>query len=114
MPPRTTRYPSTIIGFTTPARSTTGPGIGLRATTGRPTEGTDVTDSDSIADRRSSERRGTRPAAEPVVQREFEVRTEERMQTVDVTRRVAAVVAEAGVDEGVCSVYVPHATAAIV
>jgi secondary thiamine-phosphate synthase enzyme len=48
------------------------------------------------------------------MQREFEVRTEERTQTVDITRRVAAVLAEAAVDEGVCSIYVPHATAAIV
>ena len=48
------------------------------------------------------------------MQREFEVRTEQRTQTVDITHRVAAVVAEAAVDEGVCSVYASHATAAIV
>jgi len=33
---------------------------------------------------------------------------------VDLTVRVAEVVARAGVSEGLCSVYVPHATAAIV
>ncbi|MEW6271764.1 MAG: secondary thiamine-phosphate synthase enzyme YjbQ [Thermodesulfobacteriota bacterium] len=48
------------------------------------------------------------------MQRELEVQTHERVQVVDLTRRVAAIVAEAGIDEGLCAVYVPHATAAIV
>jgi secondary thiamine-phosphate synthase enzyme len=48
------------------------------------------------------------------MQRELEVATRERVQTVDLTRQVAAIVAEAKVDEGLCSIYVPHATAAIV
>jgi secondary thiamine-phosphate synthase enzyme len=33
---------------------------------------------------------------------------------VDLTARVADIVARAGISEGLCSVYVPHATAAIV
>jgi len=33
---------------------------------------------------------------------------------VDLTARVAEVVARAGVAEGLCNVYVPHATAAVV
>jgi secondary thiamine-phosphate synthase enzyme len=33
---------------------------------------------------------------------------------VDLTSRVAEVAARAGLDEGLCSVYVPHATAAVV
>jgi secondary thiamine-phosphate synthase enzyme len=48
------------------------------------------------------------------MQRELEVATRERVQTVDLTRQVAAIVAEAKVDEGLCSIYVPHATAAVV
>lgn len=48
------------------------------------------------------------------MQRELEVKTEKRTQVIDLTRRVAAVVAEAALDEGLCSVYVPHATAAVV
>ncbi len=48
------------------------------------------------------------------MQRELEVRTEKRTQVIDLTPQVAAIVAEAGIDEGLCSVYVPHATAAVV
>jgi secondary thiamine-phosphate synthase enzyme len=33
---------------------------------------------------------------------------------IDITDRVAAIVARAGMAEGLCSVYTPHATAAIV
>jgi secondary thiamine-phosphate synthase enzyme len=33
---------------------------------------------------------------------------------LDITQRVADVVREANVDQGICSVYVPHATAAVV
>jgi secondary thiamine-phosphate synthase enzyme len=33
---------------------------------------------------------------------------------IDLTSRVADVVARAGIEEGLCSVYTPHATAAIV
>ena len=48
------------------------------------------------------------------MQRELQVRTTRQYEIVDVTAQVAAVVAEASLDEGLCSVYVPHATAAIV
>lgn len=43
----------------------------------------------------------------------FEVRTPSRECLVDVTERIAAAVAEAGAREGVCTVFVPHTTAAI-
>jgi secondary thiamine-phosphate synthase enzyme len=33
---------------------------------------------------------------------------------IDITDRVSEVVARSGIDEGICHVYVPHATAAIV
>jgi secondary thiamine-phosphate synthase enzyme len=42
----------------------------------------------------------------------IEVRTASRRQAVDITARVAAQIIDAG--EGICHVYVPHTTAAIV
>lgn len=48
------------------------------------------------------------------MQRELSIRTQRRCEVVDLTAEVARVVAEAGVAEGLCSVYVPHATAAVV
>ena len=45
---------------------------------------------------------------------EFHIRTTAKRQMIDLTPRVAAIVAEAQVDEGLCNVYVTHATAAIV
>ena len=44
---------------------------------------------------------------------EFHIRTTAKRQMIDLTSRVAAIVAEAQVDEGLCNVYVSHATAAI-
>ena len=43
----------------------------------------------------------------------FTVRTRGRTDLVDITSRVAQIVAESGVREGVCLVYVPHTTAAV-
>ncbi len=48
------------------------------------------------------------------MQRELQVRTTRQYEIIDVTTQVAAVVAESNLAEGLCSVYVPHATAAIV
>jgi secondary thiamine-phosphate synthase enzyme len=45
---------------------------------------------------------------------ELRVRTRTKREMVDLTSRVADIVARADVSEGLCSVYVPHATAAIV
>jgi secondary thiamine-phosphate synthase enzyme len=45
---------------------------------------------------------------------ELRIRTTAKREMVDLTARVAAVVREAGLEEGLCSVYTPHATAAIV
>jgi len=44
----------------------------------------------------------------------FRIRTERAAQVVDITRKLDAIVAESGVEDGLCHVYVPHATAAIV
>ncbi len=48
------------------------------------------------------------------MQREFTLRTQRQFEAVDITPRVARIVAESEVGEGICSVYVPHATAAVV
>ena len=45
---------------------------------------------------------------------ELRVRTTAKRAMVDLTARVAEIVARSGLAEGLCSVYVPHATAAIV
>jgi secondary thiamine-phosphate synthase enzyme len=45
---------------------------------------------------------------------ELQLRTTAKRQMLDITARVAAVVAESGLAEGLCNVYVPHATAAII
>lgn len=41
-------------------------------------------------------------------------RSRRQYETIDLTADVARVVAASGVDEGTCTVFVPHATAAIV
>ena len=45
---------------------------------------------------------------------EFRIRTTTKREMIDLTARVADIVARADVAEGLCSVYTPHATAAIV
>lgn len=48
------------------------------------------------------------------MQRELTVRSDQQYQVIDLTAEVARVVADSGLSEGLCHVYVPHATAAIV
>jgi secondary thiamine-phosphate synthase enzyme len=45
---------------------------------------------------------------------ELRIRTTTKREMIDLTARVAEIVARADVAEGLCSVYTPHATAAIV
>ncbi|HEV7732329.1 MAG TPA: secondary thiamine-phosphate synthase enzyme YjbQ [Candidatus Binatia bacterium] len=45
---------------------------------------------------------------------ELRLRTSTKRELIDLTAQVAEVVTRAGLDEALCSVYVPHATAAIV
>jgi secondary thiamine-phosphate synthase enzyme len=42
----------------------------------------------------------------------FEVRTHQRTEFIDVTRQVQQIVERSGVTAGLCTVYVPHTTAA--
>ena len=48
------------------------------------------------------------------MQRELIVRSNRPQEVIDLTAEVARVVADSGVAEGLCHVYVPHATAAVV
>ncbi|HVM97948.1 MAG TPA: secondary thiamine-phosphate synthase enzyme YjbQ [Candidatus Acidoferrales bacterium] len=48
------------------------------------------------------------------MQTEFHVRTADKYQVLDITREVSGVVRDAQLSEGICSVYVTHATAAII
>src|SRR5262245_21329995 len=50
----------------------------------------------------------------PAMQQTLQLRTRQKYEVVDLTARVAAVVAGAGLAEGLCTVFVRHATAAIV
>ncbi len=45
---------------------------------------------------------------------EFRVSTSSRFEVVDITSRVESAVAKSGVRNGLCLVFVPHATAAII
>jgi len=45
---------------------------------------------------------------------ELRIRTAAKREMVDLTARVVEIVARSGLAEGLCSVYVPHSTAAVV
>ena len=48
------------------------------------------------------------------MQSEFHIRSHRKYEMLDVTGRVADIVGQSGAAEGICSVYVTHATAAII
>ncbi len=48
------------------------------------------------------------------MQSEFHVRSQRKYQMLDITGRVADIVRESNLPEAICSVYVAHATAAVV
>lgn len=48
------------------------------------------------------------------MQTEIRLRSRKKYEVFDLTAKVADAVRESGVTEGLCNVYVPHATAAIV
>jgi len=48
------------------------------------------------------------------MQSEFHIRSHRKCEMLDITQQVAEVVGKAGLAEAICSVYVTHATAAIV
>ncbi|MGD0950381.1 MAG: secondary thiamine-phosphate synthase enzyme YjbQ [Candidatus Binatia bacterium] len=48
------------------------------------------------------------------MQSEFRIRSHRKYEMLDITERVAEIVRQSKMAEGICSVYVTHATAAIV
>jgi len=46
--------------------------------------------------------------------KEFSVSTQERYQLVEITGEVEKIISESGIREGLCLVFVPHSTAAII
>jgi secondary thiamine-phosphate synthase enzyme len=44
---------------------------------------------------------------------EFDVKADRKSQIIDITAKVAAIVRQSAVSEGICCVYTPHTTAAI-
>jgi secondary thiamine-phosphate synthase enzyme len=48
------------------------------------------------------------------MQTEFRIRSRRKYEMLDITSQVADIVRQAALDEAICSVYVTHATAAIV
>jgi len=44
---------------------------------------------------------------------EIDVRTRKRIELMDITSSIRKIVAQSGVDEGLCHVFVPHTTAAV-
>ena len=49
-----------------------------------------------------------------VYQDEFSVSTSRRVQVIDITDRVERVVKKSGLEDGICQIFVPHATAGLV
>jgi secondary thiamine-phosphate synthase enzyme len=56
----------------------------------------------------------TEPTVISVPVTELRIRTTTKREMIDLTGRVAGIVGQSGVTDGLCNVYVPHATAAIV
>lgn len=48
------------------------------------------------------------------MQTELSIRSQRKQEMIDLTERISRAVAESGLSEGLCSIYVPHATAAVV
>jgi secondary thiamine-phosphate synthase enzyme len=48
------------------------------------------------------------------MQSEFHIRSQRKHQMLDITRQVADIVRRSGLPEAICSVYVTHATAAVI
>ncbi|RLG63224.1 YjbQ family protein [archaeon] len=46
--------------------------------------------------------------------RELHLKTERRIQLIDITSEVERAVEESGIEDGVCMIFAPHATAAVI
>ena len=43
----------------------------------------------------------------------FELKTSEHTQMIEITAEISRIVAESGVKDGICTVFIPHTTAAV-
>jgi secondary thiamine-phosphate synthase enzyme len=53
------------------------------------------------------------PAKEVPMLHEITVRTKKRCDLIDITSEVRTIIAESGISEGLCHLFVPHTTAAV-
>ncbi len=49
-----------------------------------------------------------------VFQDEFEIKTSKRTEAIDITREVDRSVEKSGIKKGICLIFLPHATAALI
>lgn len=45
---------------------------------------------------------------------QFTIRSNKRHQVIDITEEVRSIVEKSNIEEGICVIYVPHATAAVI
>ena len=45
--------------------------------------------------------------------KEFQIKTTKKNEIINITEKVQKIVEEEGINEGICSIFIPHATAAI-
>ncbi len=43
----------------------------------------------------------------------FEVRTSTRCEFIDITTRIKSIVSNSGIEDGICTIFIPHTTAAV-
>ena len=48
-----------------------------------------------------------------VFQKEFSISSSKRIELIDVTSKVERIVKSSGIEDGLCTIFVPHATAAV-
>jgi secondary thiamine-phosphate synthase enzyme len=49
-----------------------------------------------------------------VFQEEFEVTSSKRIEIIDITEKIAKIVKKSEIENGICQIFLPHATAAII
>ncbi len=49
-----------------------------------------------------------------VYQEEFEINTSKRVEAIDITNKIDKIVKKSGLKNGICQIFVPHATAGII
>lgn len=48
------------------------------------------------------------------MEKRFSITTEEKIQVVDITNKVERIVRNSAIEEGICTILLPHATAALI